>query len=94
MDCPALEELVNNHLARAVPPPMISEAVLDHDYTLLAMKRYGEGARESWSSTMAGMRKMDVMMVDPIRAFLQGELRNFKVKPRTSALPRPHTDTD
>ncbi|KAI9822042.1 MAG: SNF1-interacting protein [Thelocarpon impressellum] len=77
-DVSALEELVNNHLARSMPPPTISEAVLDHDYTLLAMKRYSEGTREFWSHTISGMRKMDSLLVEPIRTFLQGELRNFK----------------
>ncbi|KAI9803728.1 MAG: SNF1-interacting protein [Piccolia ochrophora] len=74
----ALEDLVNTFLARSVPPASISEAVFDHDYTLLAVQRYGEGAREFWSHTISGMRKMDSMVIEPIRAFLQGELRNFK----------------
>ena len=75
----ALEELVNTHLARSTPPATISEAVLDHDYTLLAMKRYGEGAREFWSHTISGVRRMEATVVEPIRTFIQGELRNFKV---------------
>lgn len=57
----------------------MSEAVIDHDYTLLAMKRYGEGARGYWTSTIASLRKMEVNMVEPIRYFLQTDLRSFKV---------------
>jgi len=75
----ALEGLVNNFLTQSVPPAHVSEAVLDHDYTLLAMKRYGESAREFWSYTLSGMKKMDSMLVEPIRAFLQGDVRSFKV---------------
>ncbi|KAI9806214.1 MAG: hypothetical protein M1825_006329 [Sarcosagium campestre] len=74
----ALEDLVNSVLARSVPPAAISEAVFDHDYTLLAVKRHAEGAREFWSHTISSMRKMDTVVVEPIRAFVQGELRNFK----------------
>ncbi|KAI9873977.1 MAG: SNF1-interacting protein, partial [Pleopsidium flavum] len=74
----ALESLVNNVLAQSVPPAHVSEAVLDHDYTLLATKRYGEAAREFWSYTISGMKKMDSMLIEPIRAFLQGDLRSFK----------------
>lgn len=75
----ALEGLVNGFLAQSTPPNHISEAVLDHDYTLLALKRYNEGAREYWSYTINGMKKMEPMIVEPIRGFLQGDLRNFKV---------------
>ena len=73
---------MNGFLARAVPPANISEAIIDPDYTLLAMKRYGEGAREFWSNLILGMKKMESTIVDPIRALLQGELRNFKVHSR------------
>lgn len=61
-----------------MPPANISEAVLDHDYTLLAMKRFGEGSREWWSQVITGMKKMDINIVEPIRSFMAGELRNFK----------------
>ncbi|KAH0534208.1 hypothetical protein FGG08_007205, partial [Glutinoglossum americanum] len=74
----ALEDLVNTFLTRAVPPANLSEAVLDHDYTLLAMKRHGEGCREFWSHTISAMKKMEAMVIEPIRTFLSGELRYFK----------------
>lgn len=74
-----LENLVNGFLTYAVPPAYLSEAIIDHDYTLLAIKRYGDGAREFWNSTVMGIKKLDSTMVDPMRNFLQNELRNFKV---------------
>ncbi|KAL3428428.1 PH domain-containing protein [Phlyctema vagabunda] len=77
-DVSALEETFNAFLAKAVPPANISEAVLDHDYTLLAMKNFGEGSREWWTQAMFGMKKMDANVVEPIKAFMAGELRNFK----------------
>ncbi|TVY62301.1 putative PH domain-containing protein [Lachnellula suecica] len=77
-DVTSLEETFNNFLLRAVPPANISEAVLDHDYTLLAMKRFGEGSREWWSHVIFGMKKMDNNIVEPVKSFMTGELRNFK----------------
>jgi hypothetical protein len=72
-DVSSLEETVNAFLLRSVPPVNVSEAVLDHDYTLLAMKRFGDGSREWWSQLIVGMKKMDPNVVDPIRAFMSGE---------------------
>lgn len=76
--CVAVEELVNAFLIRTTPPPSLSEAVLDHDYTVQIMKRFAEGAREYWSHTIAGVKKMEMVVLEPMRAFMQGELRNFK----------------
>ena len=78
--CIALEELVNAHLSKLSPPLNISEAVLDHDYSLLALKRYGDGTRDFWSQTIVAMKKMESTMMHPIRSFVHGELRNFKVR--------------
>jgi hypothetical protein len=72
-DVSALEETFNAFLHRSVPPANVSEAVLDHDYTLLAMKRFGEGQREWWQQMVGGMKKMDPNVVEPIRAFMAGE---------------------
>lgn len=74
----SLETAVNSFLSQSTPPAQISEAVLDHDYTLLAMRRYGEGAREFWQTTLRGIKRYDTAVVDPIKAFLNNELRTFK----------------
>jgi len=42
------------------------------------MRRYGEGAKEFWMATISGLKKMEVNMVDPIRAFLQNDLQAFR----------------
>ena len=72
-DVVALEETFNSFLLRSVPPAHISEAVLDHDYTLLAMKRFGEASREWWSQAIFGMKRMDGNVVEPIKSFMSGE---------------------
>jgi len=76
-DVSALEETFNSFLLRSVPPANVSEAVLDHDYTLLAMKRFGEGSREWWSQVISGMKKMDMNVVEPVKSFMSGELVYF-----------------
>ncbi|KAK5111038.1 hypothetical protein LTR62_005413 [Meristemomyces frigidus] len=73
-----LENAVNSFLAHSAPPSQISEAVLDHDYTLLAARRYGEGARDWWGSMLKGAKRYDVTVIEPIRTFLNVELKNFK----------------
>src|ERR1700712_3030555 len=73
-DVLALEETVNSFLLRSVPPANVSEAVLDHDYTLLAMKRFGETSRDWWAQVISTMKKMETNVVEPIKAFMTGEL--------------------
>lgn len=78
-DISSLESVVNSQLAQSTPPSHVSEAVLDHDYTLLAMKRYNEAAKDFWSFTTATTKKMDSTIVEPVRRFQQGDLKSFKV---------------
>ncbi|GME25198.1 hypothetical protein GTA08_BOTSDO03488 [Neofusicoccum parvum] len=78
-----LENTVNAFLAHAAPPQYISEAVIDHDYTMLAVKRYSEGAREFWQATIKGMKRTDFTILEPLRAFLQTDLRALKDLRRT-----------
>lgn len=73
-----LEATVNSFLTQSAPPNQISEAVLDHDYALLAVRRYGEGAREYWNQTFRGVKRYESTVIEPIRTFLNGELRQFK----------------
>ncbi|OAF55262.1 SNF1-interacting protein [Pseudogymnoascus destructans] len=77
-DVGALEETINTFLNRSLLPTNVSEAVFDHDYTLLAMQRFGEGSRDWWSQFVGGAKRMETMLVEPLKAFMTGELRNFK----------------
>lgn len=72
------ESLVNGFLAQTTPPIHLSEAVIDHDYTLLAMKRYGEGTKEFWGATISGLKKIQANIVEPIKSFLYNDLRSFR----------------
>lgn len=75
-----LEGIVNGFLSQILPPANVSEAVVDHDYILLALRRYGEAAKELWSSTIFGMKKMEMNMLQPAQHFIQNDIRAFKVQ--------------
>ena len=74
----ALENILSYFTSHAMLPTSISEAALDHDYTLLAMRRYNEGAKDYWASMVAIVKRLTVLVVDPIRGFLNHDLRAFK----------------
>jgi hypothetical protein len=73
-----LEDVVNSFLTASNPPDSLSEAALDHDYTVLAMRRYGQGAHEFWSHAIGGFKKCQYSVVEPIRATLLKDFRPFK----------------
>lgn len=75
-----LENITSAFLAYTTNPINVSEAVIDHDYTLQAMKRYGESARDIWNAVITTIRRLDQLVVEPIKSFIQGDLRNFKVR--------------
>lgn len=72
----ALEDTIHSYLNKTAPP--VGDGLLDSDYTLLALKRVGEGSREWLTQMLNGMKRMDSTVVEPIRTFMNGDLRNFK----------------
>lgn len=73
-----LENVVSSFISHSVLPTTISESVVDHDYSILAMKKYGEGAKEYWMSVVGFVKRLTVMVADPIRQFMANDLRAFK----------------
>ncbi|CAI7643820.1 unnamed protein product [Penicillium crustosum] len=74
----ALESVVSNFLSYSTHPLVVSEAVVDHDYTLLAMRRCGEGSKDLWNGIITTTRKLESLISEPIRDFIQEDLRHFK----------------
>lgn len=70
-----VQGLVDAYIHASQPPLQLSEAVVDHDYTVLALKRFGEGARDFWGSTLRSIRRAEATVCEPIRAFLHNDLR-------------------
>ena len=59
-------------------PTSISESIIDHDYTILAMKKYADAAKDYWMSMIGVIKRLSTLVVEPIRAFVQNDLRAFK----------------
>jgi len=77
-DVLALDESINSYLGKIVPSPGTADNVIDHDYTLLALKRVSDGSRGYWTQTLAMARKMESASVEPIKAFLGQDMRMFR----------------
>ena len=77
-----IESVIGSFISHALLPNSITEAVVDHDYSVLALRKYGEGAKEFWMSTLAVTKRLPVIVIEPIRSFLQNDLRAFKVRYR------------
>ncbi|EFX04020.1 transcription factor [Grosmannia clavigera kw1407] len=72
------EESINRHLAQLTPPPGVADGIIDADHTLLALKRVGDGSRDWWTKVVSAVRRLDNINAEPVRNFLNGELRAFK----------------
>jgi hypothetical protein len=77
-DLLALEDTINAYLSKTMPPASITDAVIDNDYTQLALRRCSDGAREWWTQVVSSTKKTDAISVEPIKHFLNGDLRTFK----------------
>lgn len=73
-----LENVLNNFISHSLLPTTISESMLDHDYSILAMRKYGDGAKDYWMSMIAVVKRLSSMVIDPTKQFLQHDLRAFK----------------
>ena len=75
-DILALEETINSYLSKTIPSA--ADGVIDNDYTFLALKRVGDGSREFWMQLLSSMKRTENSVVEPVRSFLYGDMRNFK----------------
>lgn len=87
-----LEGILNSFTSHALVPTTISEAMLDHDYDVLAMKRYSEGAKDYWMSMVSVVKRLSPLVVEPIRQFLQHDLRAFKESRRAVEFAQKNFD--
>ncbi|KAL2826841.1 hypothetical protein BDW59DRAFT_61341 [Aspergillus cavernicola] len=88
-----LESIVGAFLSYSTNPLMVSEATLDHDYTLLSMRRCGESSKDTWNGLVSTARKIETLVSEPIRAFIQEDLRNFKENRRMLDQAQKQYDT-
>lgn len=74
-----MESAANIFLSYSTNPLLVSEAVLDHDYTLQSMRRCGDSTKDMWNGLISTVKKMENLIAEPIRAFMHEDLRTFKV---------------
>lgn len=73
-------------------PRGLSEAVVDHDYTLLATTRHGDAARSYFQNIFRNVARSKDVVIDPINAFIKDDMRVFK--DTKLALARAQRDFD
>lgn len=73
-----LESILTNFTSHAVVPSTVAESMLDHDYDVLAMKKYSEGAKDFWSSMVSVVKRLPTLVSEPIRVFIQNDLKASK----------------
>ncbi|KAK6529177.1 SNF1-interacting protein [Arthrobotrys megalospora] len=72
-----LEEALAATFSQSIPS-LISESILDHDYSLLAIELLAEAGRDFWSIAIAYSRRMQPQMIEPLSEFLRNDVRQFK----------------
>ena len=88
-----LESILTNFTSHAVVPSTLAESMLDHDYDVLAMKKYSEGAKDFWMSMISVVKRLPTLVAEPIRVFLQNDLKAFKEARRMVELYQKNFDT-
>jgi hypothetical protein len=73
-----LENVINGFVSHSILPMTLSESMLDHDYGVVAMKKFADGAKDYWMSMVGVVKRMTPMVIDPIKQFVQNDLRAFK----------------
>lgn len=73
-----LENIINAFTSTAVLPTTVSETMLDHDYSVLAMRKSAEGAKDYWMSMVAVIKRLPSLVCEPIRLFQQNEMKVFR----------------
>ena len=88
-----LENVLSYFTSHATLPQQVSESMLDHDYSLLAIKRYSEGAKDFWMSMVSVVKRLTALVIEPIRAFLHNDMRIFKEIRRNLELTQKNFDS-
>ena len=87
------EPLCTSFIQHCHPPNHFSEAILDHDYTLLALRRLADGISGLWLQTLIIMKNAQRTIADPIKNFLQNDLWPFKDARRNLEEARKNLDS-
>ncbi|KAK9479341.1 hypothetical protein V1514DRAFT_278753 [Lipomyces japonicus] len=76
-DIDTMQESINLLLGRSFPS-FITENIIDHDYTLTAMKSYSEGIRIYWSNFIKCVKGMEKNVIEQLENLHRKEMRHYK----------------
>lgn len=77
-EVPTIESLLMGFIGHAVLPANIADGTVDHDYSMLALRRYGEASKDFWTTTLTTLKKLHSQVIEPIRSFIANDIRAFK----------------
>lgn len=72
-----LQELANAVISKFVPS-FVTQGITDHDYTMLAMRRYAESSRHFWTNIIKKVRSQHAGIIEPLVHFQRNELKRYK----------------
>lgn len=59
-------------------PGFVTQGITDHDYTMLAMRRYAESFRHEWTNVIKKVRSQHAAIIESLTQFQTNELKRYK----------------
>ena len=87
-----LQDLANAVTSQFVPS-FVTQGVIDHDYSMLAMRRYAESSRHFWTNVIKKVRGHQASIIEPLVQFQKTELKKYKDCRRTFESSQSRFDT-
>lgn len=72
-----LQDLANSMTSKFIPD-FATQGLVDHDYTVLAMRRYAESSRHYWTKIIRKVKSQHTALIEPIIHFRQTQLKSYK----------------
>uniref|UniRef100_A0A060T6V4 ARAD1B18172p n=1 Tax=Blastobotrys adeninivorans TaxID=409370 RepID=A0A060T6V4_BLAAD len=67
-----------NYLISLFVPDYVTQGLINHDFTMLAMRRYAEGTRYFWTTVIAKSKEHVTHAISQLSEFQRTELRAYK----------------
>lgn len=64
-------------------PNFVTQGVIDHDYTMLAMRRFAEISSYYWTSIIRKIKTQNMKVIEELSSFQKGDLKQYKEVRRT-----------
>jgi hypothetical protein len=67
-----------NFLISRFVPDFVTQGIIDHDYTMLALRRYAEATRHYWAQTLKKIKTQNAKTVGPLASLQRNEMRSYR----------------